>query len=159
MTDNIDDYDFSSVETGASHTIPMEAGQIRKGGLIMIKDQPCKVLDVSVSKTGKHGHAKCKFVGANIFNNNKLEDMVPSTHTVNVPIVKRTEYTLVDISDDGFLSLMDDDGNTREDLTLPDFPENYSHELKKDFESKQLIVTVLKACGKEQVMSHKEDNS
>ena len=159
MTDNIDDYDFSSVETGASQTIPMEAGQIRKGGLMMIKDQPCKVIDVSVSKTGKHGHAKCKFVASNIFNNNKLEDMVPSTHTVNVPIVKRTEYTLVDISDDGFLSLMDDDGNTREDLTLPDYPENYSHELRKEFENKQLIVTVLKACGKEQVMSHKEDNS
>ena len=33
----VEDYDFSQGEAGASETIPMEAGQIRKGGLIMIK--------------------------------------------------------------------------------------------------------------------------
>ena len=158
MTDKLEDYDFSNVESGASETIPMEAGQIRKGGLIMIKGQPCKVIDVSTSKTGKHGHAKCNFVAQNIFNNKKLEDMIPSTHTTNVPVIKRTEYTLMDISDDGYLSLMDENGETREDLELPEFPENYSRELKEAFESKQLIVTVLKACGKEQVVSHKEDS-
>ena len=157
MTDKLEDYDFSNVESGASETIPMEAGQIRKGGLIMIKGQPCKVIDVSTSKTGKHGHAKCNFVAQNIFNNKKLEDMIPSTHTTNVPVIKRTEYTLMDISDDGYLSLMDENGETREDLELPEFPENYARELKDAFESKQLIVTVLKACGKEQVVSHKED--
>ena len=153
----IDDYDFSQVDTGASDTVPMEAGQIRKGGLMMIKDQPCKVIDVSTSKTGKHGHAKCNFTAVNIFNNKKLEDMIPSTHTTNVPIVKRTEYTLMDISDDGFVTLMDENGETREDLTLPDYPDNYANELKKEFQEKQLLVTVLKACGKEQIVSHKED--
>ena len=153
----MEDYTFDSGEAGASETIPMEAGQIRKGGLIMIKGQPCKVADVSTSKTGKHGHAKCNFIAYNIFNNKKLEDMIPSTHGTTIPVVSRTEYTLVDISDDDFLTLMDSNGKTREDLTLPDYPENYGSELREEFEKKQLIVTVLKACGKEQVMSHKED--
>ena len=153
----MEDYTFDSGEAGASETIPMEAGQIRKGGLIMIKGQPCKVADVSTSKTGKHGHAKCNFIAYNIFNNKKLEDMIPSTHGTTIPVVSRTEYTLVDISDDDFLTLMDSNGETREDLMLPDYPENYASELRKEFEKKQLIVTVLKACGKEQVMSHKED--
>ena len=106
----VEDYDFSGAEAGASDTIPMEAGQIRKGGLIMIKGQPCKVADVSTSKTGKHGHAKCNFVAYNIFNNKKLEDMIPSTHGTTVPVVTRTEYTLVDINDEDFMSLMDDAG-------------------------------------------------
>tara|TARA_B100000161_G_C33542171_1_gene411155 strand:+ start:354 stop:830 length:477 start_codon:yes stop_codon:yes gene_type:complete len=158
MTDKLEDYDFSNVDSGASETIPMEAGQIRKGGLIMIKGQPCKVIDVSTSKTGKHGHAKCNFVALNIFNNKKLEDMIPSSHTTTVPVIKRTEYTLMDISDDGYLSLMDENGETREDLELPEFPENYARELREEFDNKQLIVTVLKACGKEQVVSHKEDS-
>ncbi len=155
----MEDYDFSTGEAGASETIPMEAGQIRKGGLIMIKGQPCKVADVSTSKTGKHGHAKCNFIAYNIFNNKKLEDMVPSTHGTTVPVVSRTEYTLVDIAEDGFVTLMDENGETREDLELPDFPDNYADEIKKDFEEKQLLVTVLKACGKEQIMSHKEDQT
>lgn len=153
----MENYTFDNGEAGASETIPMEAGQIRKGGLIMIKGQPCKVADVSTSKTGKHGHAKCNFIAYNIFNNKKLEDMIPSTHGTTVPVVSRTEYTLVDISDDNFMTLMDTNGDTREDLSLPDYPDNYANELREEFEKKQLVVTVLKACGKEQVMSHKED--
>ena len=154
----VEDYNFEGAEAGASETIPMEAGQIRKGGLIMIKGQPCKVADVSTSKTGKHGHAKCNFIAYNIFNNKKLEDMIPSTHGTTVPVVARTEYTLVDINEEGFMSIMDDAGDMREDLKLPDFPETYADELQALVdEGKQLIVTVLKACGHEQVMSHKID--
>ena len=152
----MDDYDFSSGEADASETIPMEAGQIRKGGLIMIKGQPCKVVDVTTSKQ-KHGHAKCSFTAHNIFNNKKLEDILPSTHGTTVPVVTRTDYSLIDISDDNFLTLMDDNGETRVDLELPDYPEHYADELRKAFEEKQLIVTAIKACGKEQIMSHKED--
>ena len=153
---NIDDFDFTTAEAGASDTIPMEAGQIKKGGMIMIKGQPCKVSEVSTSKTGKHGHAKCNFVANNIFNNKRLEDMIPSTHTTLVPNVTRTEYTLVDIDDEEFVSLMDDNGEIRNDLKLPDFPDGYSNTLKNEFENKELIVTVLKACGQEQIISHKE---
>lgn len=154
----VEDYNFDTASAGASETIPMEAGQIRKGGLIMIKGQPCKVSEVSTSKTGKHGHAKCNFIAYNIFNNKKLEDMIPSTHGTTVPVVSRNEYTLMDITDEGFMSLMTEEGSTREDLKLPDHPENYKFELQKEFDDgKTLILTVLKACGQEQVMSHKVD--
>ena len=69
---------------------------------------------------------KCNFVANNIFNNKRLEDMIPSTHTTLVPNVTRTEYTLVDIDDEEFVSLMDDNGEIRNDLKLPDFPNGYS---------------------------------
>ena len=52
------DETFESADAGAAEVIPMEAGQIRKGGYIVIKNRPCKVVSVSTSKTGKHGHAK-----------------------------------------------------------------------------------------------------
>lgn len=157
MSNNdLDNFDFSTGEAGASETIPMEAGQIRKGGYIMIKGQPCKVSDVSTSKTGKHGHAKCNFVAYNIFNNKRLEDMVPSTHGTTVPVVNRMEYTLVDIDDEDYVSLMDENGETRDDLKLPEYPDNYAEELKAEFGEKELLVTVLKACGQEQIISHKE---
>merc|ERR1712178_516976 len=62
-----EDYSVEAAgDAGAAATKPMEAGQVRKGGFIMIKGKPCKVLDVSTSKTGKHGHAKCHFVASNI---------------------------------------------------------------------------------------------
>merc|ERR1712162_76355 len=62
MAEGDEQYEMETTESGASDTHMVEAGQIRKGGYIMIKGKACKVKDVSVSKTGKHGHAKCKFL-------------------------------------------------------------------------------------------------
>ena len=82
-----ENYSIDATDSGASKTVSVEAGQIRKGGYIMIKGKPCKVKDVSVSKTGKHGHAKCKFSASNIFTGTTCEELCPSTHSIDVPIV------------------------------------------------------------------------
>jgi translation elongation factor IF5A len=68
---------------------------------------------------GKHGHAKVHMVGIDIFSGKKYEDICPSTHNMDVPHVKREDYQLTDI-DDGFLVLMSDGGDLREDLKIPD---------------------------------------
>ncbi|KAK8959024.1 Eukaryotic translation initiation factor 5A-1/2 [Platanthera guangdongensis] len=109
----------SKGDAGASKTYPQQAGTIRKSGYIVIKGRPCKVVEVSTSKTGKHGHAKCHFVAIDIFTAKKLEDIVPSSHNCDVPHVNRTDYQLIDISSDGFLSLLTENGNTKDDLRLP----------------------------------------
>merc|ERR1712144_109755 len=107
-------------DAGAAHTKPVEAGQVRKGGFIMIKGNPCKVLDVSTSKTGKHGHAKCHFVAQNIFTGKKQEELCPATHNIDSPFGTRGDYQVMDIGEDGYLSLMDPEGTTREDLSFPE---------------------------------------
>lgn len=33
-----------------------------------------------------------------------MEDLSPSSHNVDVPHVSRTDYTLLDVGDDGFVS-------------------------------------------------------
>lgn len=148
---------FETTEAGASETIPMEAGQIRKGGYICIKGRPCKVVSVSTSKTGKHGHAKCNFTATDIFNGKKLEDIVPSTHGTTVPNVFRTEYTLLDISDEDYLSLMDEHGEQREDLKMPSYPDDLEKTIREGFASgEELVLTVVKAMGEEHVMSAKK---
>merc|ERR1712118_367645 len=110
---------FESTDAGASTTYPMEAGQIRKGGFIMIKGNPCKVPDVSTSKTGKHGHAKCHFVAIDIFTGKKMEDLCPSGHTTSVPFVKKEEYQCIDCDEDDFVTLLTAEGDTRSDIKLP----------------------------------------
>lgn len=76
-------------------------------------------MEISTSKTGKHGHAKAVIVGVDIFTDKKYEDGGPTSHNIDVPIVTRTEYTLIDIANDGFVSLMTEGGDTKEDLKLP----------------------------------------
>lgn len=56
-TDHLDD-DFASVDAGASKTIPCQCSSLRKNGYVCIKSRPCKIVEMSTSKTGKHGHAK-----------------------------------------------------------------------------------------------------
>lgn len=151
----IEDYDFSGTTAGASDVFPSEAGQIKKGGYIMIKGRPCKVVNVSTSKTGKHGHAKANFTAVDIFNGKKVEDVVPTTHTTYVPNVNRSEYQLLDI-EDGFVSLLQEDGGTRDDLKLPDYPEGFDQEILKAYQDgKSLSLSVLSACGIDQIIAYK----
>ncbi|CRK37829.1 hypothetical protein BN1723_018658, partial [Verticillium longisporum] len=70
---------------------------LRKNGFVVIKGRPCKIIDMSTSKTGKHGHAKVHIVATDIFTGKKLEDLSPSTHNMDVPNVTRREYQLVSL--------------------------------------------------------------
>merc|ERR1712216_1059612 len=100
-------------------TYPMEAGSCRKGCHLMIKGFPCKVIEVTTSKTGKHGHAKCHFVAADIFTGKKMEDLVPASHTTTIPFVKKLEIQCIDVDEDGFVTCLDANGETRSDIKLP----------------------------------------
>merc|ERR1711933_50044 len=157
-----EDEEFQSQDAGAADSYPMEAGQIRKGGYIMIKGRPCKVSDVTSSKTGKHGHAKCHFVAIDIFNGKKVEDLVPASHTTYAPFVKKIEYQCIGC-EDGFITCLDADGGTREDLKLPNQmnpappgAQELSDKIEQMLaEEKDFYVIVQAACGTEQVMDTK----
>lgn len=60
---------------------------------------------------------------------------------MDVPHVKREDYQLTDISDDGYLTLMTDGGDLREDLKLPEG--ELGGQLRTEFDSgKELLVSV-----------------
>uniref|UniRef100_A0A3Q3WS88 Eukaryotic translation initiation factor 5A n=1 Tax=Mola mola TaxID=94237 RepID=A0A3Q3WS88_MOLML len=121
--------DFQSGHSGASETYPVQCSALRKNGHVMLKGRPCKIVSMTTSKTGKHGHAKVHLVGIDIFTLKKYEDICPSTHNMDVPNVSRRDYLVCDISDN-FLHLMHDNGELREDLKLPDT--DVGKEIKKN---------------------------
>merc|ERR1712119_72859 len=145
--------DFEGGESGSSETYPQQCSALRKGGHVMIKGRPCKIVEMSTSKTGKHGHAKVHMVALDIFTGKKLEDICPSTHNMNVPNVTRKDYQMVNI-DDGFAELMDDDGEPKDDLKIPD--DDVGKEVTEKFNGgEQFSVTVLSACGEERIVGTK----
>ncbi|KAF7597093.1 Eukaryotic translation initiation factor 5A [Aspergillus hancockii] len=153
------DADFAHEDagsSGASTTYPQQCSALRKNGHVVIKGRPCKIVDMSTSKTGKHGHAKVHLVALDIFTGKKLEDLSPSTHNMDVPFVNRKEYQLLDITDDGFLSLMDDNGSTKDDVKVPD--NEVGEKINRMFhdEGKDCNIVVLTAMNEECAMECKE---
>uniref|UniRef100_F1L9I9 Eukaryotic translation initiation factor 5A n=1 Tax=Ascaris suum TaxID=6253 RepID=F1L9I9_ASCSU len=174
MTDHEHDHDFHTGDAGAAATFPKQCSALRKNEHVMIKGRPCKVVEMSTSKTGKHGHAKVHLVemstsktgkhghakvhlvAIDIFTGKKLEDICPSTHNMDVPVVKRKEYQLLSINDDGYVSLMDlDTCDTKDDLKLPEA--ELGEQIKQAFEKDEtgILCLVVSACGEEQILGFK----
>ncbi|CAG8502521.1 9429_t:CDS:2 [Ambispora leptoticha] len=147
-------HDFQEAGSGASATYPVQCSALRKNGYVLLKGRPCKIVEMSTSKTGKHGHAKVHLVGLDIFTGKKLEDISPSTHNMDVPNVNRTEFQLLNI-DDGYLSLMTSDGSTKDDVRVPEG--DLGEKIQADFdEGKELLITIISAMGEEAAISYKE---
>merc|ERR1711972_1157831 len=97
---------------GANHSTDggihgVRANQIQNGAYIVINDRPCKVVEASKSKPGKHGHSKCKFQGQDIFTGKKLEMSCPAQRTISAPTIERKDYDLLDILENSSLRLKD----------------------------------------------------
>ncbi|GAM27223.1 hypothetical protein SAMD00019534_103980 [Acytostelium subglobosum LB1] len=144
-----------TVESIASLSTPMQASQIRVGKFCLIKEHPCKVVETSSSGTGKHGKCKINFVGIDIFTSKKYEHAMISDQTVEEPNVDVTEYQLINI-DDGYLSLLDHNGQLRSDLKLP-ADQELCNKINKLFDQgKEVMLSVISAMGMEQVIHFKE---
>ena len=122
----------------------------------MIKGFPCKVIEVSTSKTGKHGHAKVNITGIDIFSGKKYQESSPTSHNLMQPVITKEDYQLIELDDDNFLTLLDDNGSVREDLALDNEDIELNTRLKEEFKNgKELSVTVQKCVQKEKVISFK----
>ncbi len=58
---------------------------------MMIDGEPCKIMDVTKSKPGKHGSAKARIVAIGVFDGQKRQFVKPVDCGAEVPIIdKRT---------------------------------------------------------------------
>merc|ERR1719436_2165176 len=160
-----DEPTFESTESGASATYPQQAGELRKGSHLMIKGRPCKCVEVSTSKTGKHGHAKAHIVAIDIFTGKKYEDLCPTSHNVEVPFVVKTEYQVMSADEaTGEVSLLKESGETKDDLNLPtkvttgeptDDDKRVTKEILEYFEG---AGEKKPRCNRSSCMRHREDH-
>ena len=154
------DYDFEKTDAGAANITKVSAGSLKKGDLVMIKDHPCKITAYSTAKTGKHGAAKAMITGIDILTSNKYECTYSTGDTVDAPITKRTEYNLINVDEDDFVTLLLDSGDTKEDIKIPEdeWLKEVAAKIREIFEAgtKECIVTVLATMGTEKIVQCRE---
>lgn len=150
--------DFAQNEQGAlCH--PVKVGSLRKGHYILVHDEfPCKILELTVSKTGKHGHAKANITAADIFTNKKYELKESTSHGIMCPNVRKEDFPLIDIDDDGLVSYMEPSGEFNTDIKL-DTSDKLFTDMKADLAAgiNTIVVSITFAMDHAAIMSYKKE--
>jgi translation initiation factor 5A len=75
-------------------------GNLRVGSFVVIDGEPCRVVEISKAKTGKHGSAKATVTAIGLFSKSKKVLVAPVDTQVEVPIIeKRIGRVIADLGD------------------------------------------------------------
>lgn len=156
-----DENEFETGDSGALNTELAEAGRMKPGSLIIMKEQfPCKVTAFSTAKPGKHGSAKAMITAKDVFTDKQYDETFGTGDMIPRPIVTKTEVTCICYDDDGVLQLMMPDGDIKEDLNLPTESHltDIATKIKQivDAATKECLVTYQKWGDREQVVAVRE---
>ena len=83
----------------------IDATEAKPGTNIMLEGEAYTVKKIDVSKTGKHGHAKCRIEAISVMNENKKVFVVPGHERFDVPLVNKRKGQVLSMGDK--VSLMD----------------------------------------------------
>ncbi len=75
-----------------------EVGKLKEGRYVVVEDEPCKILSISISKPGKHGAAKARIDVLGIFDGVKRSIVQPVSAKTYIPIVERKSAQVLSIS-------------------------------------------------------------
>lgn len=73
--------------------------EARVGTNIILEGEPYLIKKFDISKTGKHGHAKCRVEATGIMNNQKKVFVVPGTDRFEVPMIEKKRAQVLSIGE------------------------------------------------------------
>lgn len=97
----------------------INATEARVGTNILLEGDAYTIKKMDVSKTGKHGHAKCRIEAVGIISDNKKVFVVPGHERLEVPLVNKNKAQVLSVGDG--VSVMDLE--SFETLDVPCSPE------------------------------------
>ncbi len=121
----------------------VEVRELKEGSYIVIDDEPCRIVEFTTSKPGKHGEAKARIVAIGVFDGQKRSLVFPVKHKVKMPIIDKKVGQVISIVGD-MAQIMDT--TTFETFELP-IPEELKGNLEQGKE-----VQYWEAMGKRKIM-------
>ena len=78
----------------------INATEAKPGINIIINGAPCSVKSQDISKTGKHGHAKCRIEAIGIIDSKKRVLVIPGHEKMEVPLIEKKKCQILSIIGD-----------------------------------------------------------
>jgi translation initiation factor 5A len=83
----------------------INATEAKVGTNIIVEGVPCTIKKIDISKTGKHGHAKCRIEAVGIISEQKKVFVIPGHDRLEIPMVEKRKGQVLSVGDK--VSLMD----------------------------------------------------
>ena len=98
----------------------------KPGTTILWEGIPCVVKSNDISKTGKHGHAKCRMEVVGIFDGKKRIGVIPGDEKIEVPLIEKKRAQILSVNyENNSVNIMDLESFETLDI-------NYSEDLKDE---------------------------
>ena len=95
------------------------ASSLQKGSYVMVDGAACRVVDVQISRPGKHGHAKVRLSAVGLVDNKKRITIMPGHDNVDVPIIEKKTAQVLSVQTDS-ANVMDLETFETFDIKIPE---------------------------------------
>ena len=97
----------------------VSANNVQKGSFIILDGAACKVVDVEISKPGKHGHSKVRVSAVGLVDDKKRIVVMPGHDNVEVPIIEKRNAQVLNVHGN-IANVMDAETYDTFDIKIPD---------------------------------------
>jgi translation initiation factor 5A len=96
----------------------INATEAKVGTNIIVDGDPCTIKKIDISKTGKHGHAKCRIEAVGIISEAKKVFVIPGHDRLEIPLVEKRKGQVLSVGDR--VSIMDLENFETIEVDCPD---------------------------------------
>jgi len=96
-----------------------DAVSIKEGMTVVLDGAACKIVSVSTSRPGKHGHAKVRMEGIGLLDGKKRILVMPGSESVDIPIIEKKTAQVLSVTGK-MANVMDTESFEMFDLPIPD---------------------------------------
>jgi len=97
----------------------IDATELKEGSFILLEGDAFSVRNIEISKTGKHGHAKCRFDALSVVDGKKKVLVVPGHERFEVPMIDKRKGQVLSVVGNK-ANLMDSENFENMELPVPE---------------------------------------
>lgn len=97
----------------------VEGTELRVGNHVTLEGEHYLIKNIDISKTGKHGHAKCRIEATHIVSSKKKVLIVPGHEKFEIPMINKRKGQILSLSENS-ANLMDEESFENLELPIPD---------------------------------------